>query len=194
MAARTMTIPWPPRALGLGPPLNLVTLSRERRGELRRGVSQSVALGLAAAIVVAAIDQFIFDGETARRTPALDAHPTPLARVLIALVGSLGEELFFRVLVATAVATLVWLALRSVATFRAVAVAQWTGTLAAALYSCMWHVSMLGASGNLYRVIAVNAVGNILYGWMYWRRGFELAVLTHWVVTATLYIGLAVLR
>lgn len=33
---------WPPRPLGLGPPLNLVTLSREHRARLGRHAMKSV--------------------------------------------------------------------------------------------------------------------------------------------------------
>jgi membrane protease YdiL (CAAX protease family) len=130
-----MKLHWPPRATGLGPPLNLVMRPPEHRVELGRRALQSVALGILAALLIAAIDQLFFDGETARRTPALDEHPAPGARVLITFVGALGEELYFRVFFATAVASVVWVALRRVVVRRevSVTVAQWTGIIAATI-------------------------------------------------------------
>jgi membrane protease YdiL (CAAX protease family) len=188
---------WPPRLLGLGPPLNLVTGSPEHRRGLGRRALESVAFAVAAAIVVAVIDQLLFGGETARRTPALDAHPTPPARVAVTFIGGLLEELVFRACFATAVATAVLFALRRGVGERAshVAAAQWTGTIAAALLVGVWHVGMVGdaASGGA-RVLAVNAVGNVLYGWTYWRRGLELSTLTHGTLNATLYLGMPLLH
>lgn len=189
-----MKINWPPRPLGLGPPLNLVTLSREHRAGLGRRALQSVALGIAAAIVVATIDQVFFGGETAARTPALDAHPTPAARVLITFVGGFLEEVYFRVLFATAVAIVAWSALRRLADERGVAAAQWTGTIAAMAFVGVWHTWMMADPAADARVLAINSVGNLLYGWTYWRRGVELAVLTHGVLNATLYLGYPLLH
>jgi membrane protease YdiL (CAAX protease family) len=190
---QTMKYHWPPKPLGLGPPLNVVTLSPQHHDGLKRRALQSIVFAVAAAIVIAAIDQFFFEGETARRTPALDAHPTPLARVTITFIGGLLEELFFRVLFATAMAALVWSVLRGVVGERTghVAAAQWTGTIAAAIFVGVWHVWLVSdpASSDA-RVLVVNAVGNLLYGWTYWRRGLEMSTLTHGTLNATLFLGL----
>lgn len=167
------------------------------RARFGRRALEGVALAVAAAIVIAAIDQLFFGGETARRTPPLDAHPTPPARVAITFVGGLLEELLFRVFAATAVATVVWSALRRGVGERAghVAAAQWTGTLAAAILVGVWHAWMLDdPAASDARILAVNAVGNVLYGWTYWRRGLELSTLTHGALNATLYLGLPLLH
>lgn len=191
-----MKIHWPPKEIGLGPPLNLVTLSRQHRDGLGRRALQSVTFGILAALLIAAIDHFFFSGETARGTPALDEHPTPAARVLITFVGALGEELYFRVLFATLVASVLWLALRRLAGRRevAVTVAQWTGTIAAMVYVGLWHTWMVADPSSDTRVMAINSLGNVLYGWMYWRRGLEFAVLTHGTLNATLYLGYPLLH
>jgi membrane protease YdiL (CAAX protease family) len=184
-----MKIHWPPPPLGLGPPLNFVTLSREHRAGFGRRALQSVALGLLGAIVVAAIDHVFFAGGTAAVVPPLDAHPTPAARVIIPFIGGFLEEIYFRVLFATAVAIVAWSALRRLAPERGVAVARWTGTITAMVFVGVWHTWMVADPSADARVMAINSVGNILYGWTYWRRGVELATLTHGVLNATLYLG-----
>ena len=103
----------------------------------------------------------------------------------------------FRAFFATAVAAVVWAALsRSVGERTGqVAAAQWVGTLAAAIVVGVWHVGMGGdSSSNSARVLAVNAIGNVLYGWTYWRHGLEMSTLTHGVLNATLYLGLPLLH
>jgi hypothetical protein len=125
---RTRKLFWPPKAIGLGAPLNLATFLRLPHAEIARRALESVTFAILGATLVAAIDYFFFEAVTARATPALDEHPTPTARVLITFIGGLLEELFFRVLFATAVASVVWLALRRLITQRemAVTLAQWT--------------------------------------------------------------------
>jgi len=44
------------------------------------------------------------------------------------------------------------------------------------------------------RILAINAVGNLLYGWTYWRRGLEMSTLAHGVLNSTLYLGLPLLH
>jgi membrane protease YdiL (CAAX protease family) len=187
---------WPPKAIGLGTPLNLATFLRLPRAEIGSRALQAVTLSLLGAMLIAAIDSFFFEAATARRTPPLDEHPTPAARVLITFVGGLLEELFFRLFVATAVASVVWLALRWWIARREVAVtlAQWTGTVIAMILVGMWHVWMSSEVTGDARIMAINSVGNLLYGWLYWRRGLEFAVLAHGVLNATLYLGYPLLH
>lgn len=188
---------WPPRPLGLGPPLNLVSLSRETRRQMARHAVQACVLAVGAAALIALIDQLFFAGATSLRTPALDEHPTPAARVLVTFAGGFVEEIAFRVLVATAVAALAWFAVRRVGSRRPqemVVGAQWLGTIAAALCVALWHVGMSLDSAGYWRVVTVNMVSNLLYGWTWWRRGLEMAVLTHGTLNASLYLGLPLLH
>ena len=61
----------------------------------------------------------------------------------------------------------------------------------AAAYAGMTHV---GNPADFLRVVTVNGVAALVYGWLYWRRGLELAILNHMVVTACLYIAVPAFR
>ena len=191
-----MRIPfrWPPKPLGLGPQLNLMMLSAETRAQLRRSWWLAPIVGVAAAIVDVAVDHFFFAGETMRRTPDLSSHPPVINRVSVVTIGSIGEELFFRVGVATLVAWAVyWLLNRVKDDPRSLA--QWSGILVAATWSGLWHAGMVGnPAENFGRVMTVNVIGSVVYGWFYWRRGFELAVLSHIALNTTLYVGMPAFR
>lgn len=185
-----MKIRWPPHPLGLGTPLNLATASRETRPLFTGEWWLAPVLGLGAGLVLVSIDVLFFAGATVRRLPALDAHPSVGMRLLIAPIGSLGEELVFRVLVCTLAAWLAYLAL-SLLIERPKVYAEWLGVLAAAGLIGAWHV---GSPADAARVMTVNVVTNVVYGWVYWRRGLELAILTHMVVTAFLLIAVPAFR
>jgi membrane protease YdiL (CAAX protease family) len=62
------------------------------------------------------------------------------------------------------------------------------------IYVGVWHTWMVADPSSDARVMAINSVGNLLYGWTYWRRGLEYAVLTHGVLNATLYLGFPLLH
>jgi membrane protease YdiL (CAAX protease family) len=180
-----MKIRWPPRPLGLGTPLNLAALSPETRPLLRRGWWLAPVLGLAAALLLVAIDLALFRGLTVQRLPELGSPPSVGLRVLIAIVGSVGEELYFRVFVATLAA---WLGHAALSLFMRdpKAYAQWLGILVAAVIIGVWHV---GDPADAPRVMTANVVTNVVYGWLYWWRGLEMAILAHMVVTAFLLIA-----
>lgn len=185
-----MRIHWPPRALGLGTPLNLAALSPKTRPLLRRWWWLAPVLGLSAALLIVGIDLLFFRGASIQRIPDLGSDPPLGNRLLIVLIGSVIEELYFRAFVATLTAWLIHMAL-SRFVGQPHTYAQWLGILAAAVYAGLWHV---GGPHDLLRVVTINAVGGVVYGWLYWRRGLELSVLAHMVVTAFLYIAVPAFR
>ncbi|MBX3174910.1 MAG: hypothetical protein KF709_10895 [Gemmatimonadaceae bacterium] len=44
------------------------------------------------------------------------------------------------------------------------------------------------------RVLTVNMIAGVMYGWLYWSRGLEVSVMTHTVVYLCLYIAVPALR
>jgi hypothetical protein len=64
----------------------------------------------------------------------------------------------------------------------------------AATWVGLWHVGMIGSPADFWRVMTVNLIGNVVYGWFFWRRGFELAVLVHITLNTALYVGVPALR
>jgi hypothetical protein len=183
---------WPPRALGIGPPLNLALLSATTRPLARRSWWLPPVVGLTTALAMMAADHALFGGVTMRATPGLNEHPPIGNRILVAIIGSLGEGLVFRVGVATAVAWLAYVLSRRVIA-DAVRVAQWVGTIVAALAVGWMHVGQ-NTQPDVWRLVTLNGIGHTVYGWLYWTRGFEISFLTHAVVTSILYIAWPALR
>jgi hypothetical protein len=72
--------------------------------------------------------------------------------------------------------------------------AQWIAVFAAAIGVGLMHVGQVGNPADFWRIMTVNVIGHSVYGFLYWTRGFEVAVLTHVIVTSLLYIGVPALR
>jgi membrane protease YdiL (CAAX protease family) len=147
-------------------------------------------LGLGATLLVVGIDEMFFGGVTVRRLPGLGSHPPIGSRILVALFGAVMEEAFYRLLIATLVAWLAYCALSGLMS-QAKAPAQWLGILAAAIIAGAIHI---GSPPDAVRVVTVNGLVAVIYGWLYWWRGLELAILTHMAVYAFLYIAVPALR
>ena len=187
-----MKVRWPPAPIGLGTPLNLAMLSSETRAKLARSWWWAPVLGLAIALSMMASDVIFFGGVTMRSTPHLNEHPPVGSRVLVALIGSLGEEIVFRVGVATLAAWMGYLILRHLMANPRLA-AYLIGAVAGTTGSVLMHVGQ-NSHTELWRIVTINVVGNTVYGVLYFRRGLELAWLTHVIVTSILYIGVPALR
>jgi len=187
-----MRLRWPPPPLGLGTPFNFAALSAETRPLLTRSWWLIPSAGLLTACALFAVDYAFFGGATFRATPSLASHPPVASRVLVSLVGSFGEELVFRGLLASTAGWLVFLALRGGR--HPERIAQAVAVVAAAVAVGLMHVGQTGKPSELWRIMTINAVGHGVYGTFFFARGFEVAMLTHAVVTALLYIGWPALR
>ena len=112
-------------------------------------------------------------------------------RLLASFYGGIAEELMCRLFL---MSLLVWLAKRCLTPGAAVADARaiWTGIVGAALVFGVLH---LPAAATLYplttvvvvRIVALNAVGGIAFGWLYGRRGIEHAMVAHFVADVVLH-------
>src|SRR5688572_10595415 len=125
-----MKLLWPPKSLGLGTPLNLAAVSAETRPLLTRDWWLAPVTGVVIAFAIVAADRIFFGGATMAGTPDLRSHPPIGNRVLVALIGSLGEELVFRVGVATLTAWLLYWLLHAVLPDPKIP-AQWAGVIVA---------------------------------------------------------------
>jgi Type II CAAX prenyl endopeptidase Rce1-like len=104
------------------------------------------------------------------------------------IVSAIEEELIYRLFIATLVA---WLVCLAVSHFyrESKQLAQWLGILVAAYLFRLAHVANLpNIAHPALRAVTINGIAGIVLGWIYWWRGLELAIFTHMVAIATVYI------
>jgi membrane protease YdiL (CAAX protease family) len=107
-------------------------------------------------------------------------------RLLASFYGGIAEELICRLFL---MSLLVWLA-------RAVALpdsrAMWIGMIGAALLFGLGHLPAAAALFPLTAtlvawIVTLNAASGIVFGWLYWRRGLQHAMLAHFCADIVLH-------
>jgi hypothetical protein len=121
----------------------------------------------------------------------LQALTPPLLTRL--LYGGITEELLARWLVMTLACWLAWRVVGGSA--RVPTGIYWIGMVAAALVFAMAHLPFLYAvvgSAPVWTAAAataVNGIAGMVYGWFFWRRGLEAAMMAHVLTHATAAIA-----
>lgn len=111
--------------------------------------------------------------------------PSRLQGLLASFYGGIGEELLTRLFLVSAIA---WL-LRGRAVWLAIA-------LAAVIFGA-GHLPTAASLSTLTplivtRIVVLNAFGGIVFGWLYWRRGLEAAMIAHFSADIVLHVLFAI--
>lgn len=159
------------------------------RGDARAGLLVGLLTG-AGLVVLDALTRPLLGAAG----PALSlSRPRSLLETLTGvLYGGLVEELLLRWGVMTLLAWLGWRVLRRGAGTPGAGV-MWGAVVGSALLFGLGHLGAAGLAARLTaavvaRTILFNALVGVAFGWLYWRRNLETAMLAHasWHVTVTL--------
>ncbi|MEK7218070.1 MAG: CPBP family intramembrane glutamic endopeptidase [Patescibacteria group bacterium] len=168
--------------------------SQVLRSFLRTAVF-SILLGMAAVALGVLLDFVVFGN--AFGTSAVRGITPIWQRVLAVFYGGIDEEILMRYFVLSTVA---WLFHR--AEGRAEGglspFGRWTSILTTTLIFGVGHLPFAAEIGVLdwwvlARVLLLNGAAAVLFGWAYWRRGLEAAVMAHATSDAILLVALPAL-
>jgi len=161
--------------VGLGAPLIEALLGRDGTGRVLRWQLPAAAAGgaFAAAVLIG------YARLVGAAPGAAGVMVPPLVTRL--LYGGVVEELMMRWGLMSAAVWAFWKLSRSA---EPPVSAYWGGVLAAALLFALGHLPILllagGADPGLIAAVLIgNAAPGIVFGWLYWRRGIEAAMLAH---------------
>lgn len=164
--------------------------------------AQALLAGLGVAVVLAGADAALADslGPSWREVMArAQAAPQGPALLIGMLYGGLAEEVMMRWGVMSLVAWALWrVSRRSAAPLCATPPSpgvMWTAIGVSALVFALAHLPALAQSAPLSpalvaRTLALNMLGGLVYGWLFWRRSLESAMIAH----ASTHVGLALAR
>lgn len=178
-------------AVGLkAPVLHAATGQTALRSPTRRSLGMAVVAGGLvglALLVLGKVSEPIIPATISSAAPDIALWK----RLLASFYGGIAEELMCRLFL---MSLLVWLANRFLARTGAIADARamWTGIIGAALVFGVLHLPAAAALFPLTpmvvaRIIAMNAVGGVVFGWLYWRRGLEHAMVAHFFTDIVLH-------
>jgi Type II CAAX prenyl endopeptidase Rce1-like len=183
-------IHWPINGLGLGTLANLAFLSPAQRPRLGRNLLASAVIGLSMVLVVLGLDHLFFGGDSLVRIRAMGALPWAF-RLWVCVYSSIAEELIYRLGISTLVASVTFLALRR-RSHRAAKVSAWVGIAVASVLFGLSHVGNApNAAHPILRALTLDGLTAVVLGWLYWYRGLEVALVTHFIADITIYLAIA---
>lgn len=178
--------------VGLGSPVMRSLLARQGSIDWRPlRPLQAIAFGIVAALMVlaasAVLDPML---PTPVNAPAsVDPASAAWSGLLASLYGGIAEELQLRLFLMT---LLVWLFAR-MGKASMTAGMYWLAIVIAALLFGAGHLPAADAVWGLdgfvaFRTVALNAIAGVVFGWIYWKRGLEMAMLSHFSADIVLHV------
>ncbi|HSL44277.1 MAG TPA: CPBP family intramembrane glutamic endopeptidase [Anaerolineales bacterium] len=188
--------------VGLGTPI----LDAATRGErvwdrVRSLLPLSITLGIIGTLIVLGLEFFVFQPamfrELGNAADALSLQDQPAAwkGFLASFYGGIAEEIQLRLFL---MSLLVWLGrfLSRTTEGKPTAAVFWIANVLAALLFGLGHLPATAALLPItplviIRAIVLNGLLGIAFGWLYWKRGLEAAMISHFSADLILHVLLA---
>ena len=171
-------------AVGLRTPLTNAIAARANVREAFAGLrpASAAAVGIATAVLVSGLDALVFRPLVPGFQEAVaTVAPSRVEGLLASFYGGIGEEILTRLFLVSVIA---WI-LRGRATWLAVVIAA--VLFAAGHLPAAATVSPL-TPALVARIVVLNSLAGIAFGWLYWRRGLEAAMVAHFSADLVLHV------
>lgn len=183
------------RKVGLGLPILEGWLEgREVKSYLKSILGISIGLGILAGILIIGLDLlFSFAGVPINLTQA-SINPPAWQGFFASFYGGINEEVLLRLFVMTLIAWMIF-KIRSTEEGKPTSAGMWLAIIIAAVIFGIGHLPAVMALTTLtplviVRTIILNAVGGIIFGWLYWKKGLESAMISHFSADIVLHVML----
>jgi membrane protease YdiL (CAAX protease family) len=194
---------WAAQKLGLGAPLlDALVKGDPIPTDNRSWASVSIALGVAGVLLLIALDKWLFvplDPEGIGSI--LQVHPPAWMGFLASFYGGIAEEVQLRLFLFSFIALAVNYVSRRVGLSRNSGVSVrlfWTVNLVVAVIFGLGHLPATAEILPLtplivVRAIVLNGIIGLITGYLFWRRGIEMAILAHFSADIVLHVLLPLL-
>lgn len=157
---------------------------------LKRSAAESAVAGVVAGCVIVVADTVIFRDVLDAATEGRPAEPAVWQRFLASLYGGISEEILLRLGLLTLLA---WCAVALRRGRRLSGRLFWPVNAIVSVIFALGHLPALSASVDLtgpvvVRTMLLNVLPSLLFGWLYWRRGLEAAIVAHFAVDIVLAV------
>ncbi len=183
------------RKVGLGLPILEGWLEgREVKSYLRSILGISIGLGILAGILIIGLDLLFSSAGVPIDLTQASINPPAWQGFLASFYGGINEEVLLRLFVMTLIA---WMISRIKRTEegKPASADMWLAIIIAAVIFGIGHLPAVMAITTLtplviVRTIILNAVGGIIFGWLYWKKGLESAMISHFSADIVLHVML----
>ena len=179
--------------VGLGSPVMHAWLVARRRPDWARlEPLRAVLVGIVAGLVILALAPLLDRAMPQMLHPPVSATSglSAFNGFLASFYGGIVEELLLRLFLMT---LLLWIAAR----LRRAALPDRAYWLAIAIAALLFGAGHLPAAANIWglepvvvlRTLLLNGIGGLAFGWLYWKRGLEMAMLAHFSADIVLHVA-----
>lgn len=186
------------KKVGLGLPILEGWLEgREVKSYLKSILGISIGLGILASILIIGLDYlFSFAGSTSSVVLA-QTIPPAWQGFLSSFYGGINEEILLRLFLMTLIAWVIF-KIKKTEEGKPTNGGMWLAIILAAVIFGIGHLPTALAIATLtplliIKVITLNAVGGIIFGWLYWKKGLESAMISHFSADIVLHVILPLL-
>ena len=157
--------------------------------KLRRLFKLAVPLGIATALVIKFGD--IFFTKYIPQLVAVSEEMPVWKALLVAPYGGVVEELLLRLFVVSLFAWLISKILKVAEPVKSSAV-MWTAIIGASILFGIGHLPATATivpltSIVVTRALLLNGIGGVVFGWLYWKKGLEYAMVAHFTTDIVLH-------
>lgn len=180
------------RSVGLGAPLVQAIANRSQQVAVPARTLITAALaGVAVGVALIALEK-AFAPMMPASAPTAPPEVAAWKGLLASFYGGVTEEILCRLFL---MSLMVWMCckLTSQQGDRDSAWQRWTGVLVAALLFGAGHLPAVAdiwplTTPVIVRTMLLNTIGGVVFGWLYWRRGLEHAMLAHFCADIVLHV------
>jgi membrane protease YdiL (CAAX protease family) len=185
------------RKVGLGAPfLESWLTSGKTHGAFASVAKIAVLAGITVGTAVFALDRFVFSFFVEPIT-AFQATPPLWTRLLVSLYGGAGEEIGMRLFLMTLV---VWVTYKIKRTSKGTPTRTgvWLTIILISIVFGLGHLPMTAhfteiTSVVVLRAVLLNGIASVTFGWLYWKKGLEAAMISHFTADIVLHVVLPTL-
>ena len=189
--------------VGLGTPiLNSLTQGESVTDKVRASLPLSIVLGVVTTLIMLGLEFFYFQpamlkelGDTANALNLQTSQPAAWKGFLASFYGGIAEEILLRLFV---MSFFVWLGrfLSKTGDGKPTSAVFWIANLLAAILFGLGHLPTVALLVPLTALVIartddLNGLIGVVCGWLYWKRGLESAMISHFSADLVLHVLLA---
>ncbi len=180
------------KKVGLGAPVLESWIKAESiENKLKSILWISIILGVLVGISVFILDRFAF-AIFIEPVTASQAEPPLWQRFLVSFYGGIGEEIAMRLFLMT---LFVWISYKIKRTRAGLPTNSgvWIAIIMVSVLFGLGHLPMTAMFQQItplvvVRAIALNGIAGIVFGWLYWKKGLESAMISHFSTDIVLHV------
>ena len=180
------------KPIGMGSPILQRLLERKNQAkELKALLLPSICLGLLAGILIVLLD-IIFKRFIPELSSVEVSSPAVWKAFLASFYGGIAEEVLLRLFL---LSLFVWITfkIKKNKDGNPTVFGVWLSIFFAAIVFGLGHLpatsQIMPLSGIvIIRAVVLNGIGGIIFGWLYWKKGLESAMISHFSADIVLHI------